>query len=92
VLPLGKTQARAVAIQPGFVSGLPVEQATRTRCHLSASDWECHMRVLALVLVAASLAFATVAPSFAHGDKPHPKCKKGYTLNDEHKCVKKKDG
>jgi hypothetical protein len=25
----------------------------------------------------------------AHGDKPHPKCKKGYVLNDDHKCVKK---
>ena len=48
------------------------------------------MRVLASVLIAAGLAFAIVAPSFAHGDKPHPKCKKGYILNDEHKCVKRK--
>jgi hypothetical protein len=46
------------------------------------------MRVLASVLVAAGLVFAIVAPSFAHGDKPHPKCKKGYALNAEHKCVK----
>ena len=50
------------------------------------------MGVLASVLIAAGLAFATVAPSFAHGGKPHPKCKKGYTLNAEHKCVKKKEG
>jgi hypothetical protein len=50
------------------------------------------MRVLASVLIAAGLACASVAPSFAHGDKPHPKCKKGYTLNAEHKCVKKKEG
>ena len=48
------------------------------------------MRMLVLAVVAAGLAFAIAAPSFAHGDKPHPKCKKGYILNDEHKCVKKK--
>jgi hypothetical protein len=47
------------------------------------------MRMLASVLIAAGLACASVAPSFAHGDKSHPKCKKGYTLNAEHKCVKK---
>jgi hypothetical protein len=46
------------------------------------------MRALAAFLVAAGLVFAAVAPSSAHGDNPHPKCKKGYTLNDEHKCVK----
>jgi hypothetical protein len=50
------------------------------------------MRAFALVLVAAGFAFVAVPPSLAHGDKPHPKCKKGYTLNAEHKCVKKKDG
>jgi hypothetical protein len=50
------------------------------------------MRMLASVLIAAGLACASVAPSLAHGDKPHPKCKKGYTLNAEHKCVKKKEG
>jgi hypothetical protein len=48
------------------------------------------MRAIIVVVVAAGLAFAIAAPSFAHGDKPHPKCKKGYILNDEHKCVKKK--
>jgi len=48
------------------------------------------MRVLASVLIAAGLVFAIAAPSFAHGDKPHPKCKKGYILNDAHKCVKRK--
>lgn len=26
----------------------------------------------------------------AHGDKPHPKCKRGCTLDDDHKCVPKK--
>jgi hypothetical protein len=47
------------------------------------------MRALALVVVAAGLVVGAVTPSWAHGDEPHPKCKKGYVLNDEHKCVKK---
>jgi len=48
------------------------------------------MRMLTSALIAAGLVLAIAAPSFAHGDKPHPKCKKGYILNDEHKCVKRK--
>jgi hypothetical protein len=48
------------------------------------------MTPIARILVAAGLALATTAPAWAHGDKPHPKCKKGYELNDQHKCVKKK--
>jgi hypothetical protein len=43
-------------------------------------------------LISAALAvFAIVSASqaWAHGDAPHPKCKKGYVINDEHKCVKK---
>ena len=47
------------------------------------------MKVLALIILASSLVVAAAAPSLAHGDKPHPKCKKGYVLNDDHKCVKK---
>jgi hypothetical protein len=44
----------------------------------------------ALVLaVLATLATASASPSWAHGDQPHPKCQKGYVVNDEHKCVKK---
>ena len=39
-----------------------------------------------LVLLAVLTAFA--APVFAHGDAPHPTCKKGYVLTDDHKCVK----
>ena len=26
----------------------------------------------------------------AHGDKPHPKCKRGYQPNEQHKCVPRK--
>jgi hypothetical protein len=47
------------------------------------------MKVLALIILAPSLVVAAAVPSSAHGDKPHPKCKKGYVLNDDHKCVKK---
>ena len=47
------------------------------------------MKALALIIIASSLALAAAAPSWAHGDKPHPKCKKSYVLNDDHKCVKK---
>ncbi len=47
------------------------------------------MKTAILIVVAACLSFGSTAPSWAHGDAPHPKCKKGYVLNDEHKCVKK---
>jgi len=47
------------------------------------------MRAVTLIVVAAGLVLAAAAPSWAHGDQPHPKCKKGYVLNDDHKCVKK---
>ena len=42
--------------------------------------------ILSIVAVANVLAFTT--PSSAHGDEPHPKCKKGYVLTDDHKCVR----
>ena len=47
------------------------------------------MRNLMLTLAVAGIAALSVQPVLAHGDEPHPKCKKGYVLNDEHKCVKK---
>lgn len=42
--------------------------------------------LVTLCLTAMSIAFA--GSVFAHGDAPHPKCKKGYVLTGEHKCVK----
>ena len=39
--------------------------------------------------IAGTLALAAASHAWAHGDQPHPKCKKGYILNDQHKCVKK---
>ena len=46
------------------------------------------MRLLTLVILS-TLAIVSASSSWAHGDKPHPQCKKGYVLNDEHKCIKK---
>ncbi|HJZ30160.1 MAG TPA: hypothetical protein VKF35_03600 [Hyphomicrobiaceae bacterium] len=46
------------------------------------------MSKIFLALLAASFAVAMATPVLAHGDAPHPKCKKGYELNDAHKCVK----
>jgi hypothetical protein len=47
------------------------------------------MKALSLIIIAAGLVLGEATPSWAHGDKPHPKCKKGYVLNDDHKCVKR---
>jgi hypothetical protein len=46
------------------------------------------MKAIVLAIVG-TLALAAASHAWAHGDEPHPKCKKGYVLNDEHKCVKK---
>jgi hypothetical protein len=42
--------------------------------------------MLALLSLACAIGMATQV--LAHGDAPHSKCKKGYVLNDTHKCVK----
>ena len=41
-----------------------------------------------LIALAAAQLLATSLPTLAHGDAPHPTCKKGYVLTDAHKCVK----
>jgi len=46
------------------------------------------MRPIILVALAALLLAAWTPQALAHGDAPHPKCKKGYALDAEHKCVK----
>ncbi len=46
------------------------------------------MRPSKLLLAVLSLLVAGVVSARAHGDQPHPKCKKGYVVSDEHKCVK----
>ena len=40
------------------------------------------------VLAVAVQLMAYAMPASAHGDAPHPTCKKGYVVNDDHKCVK----
>lgn len=46
------------------------------------------MRIIVLIVIALAHCTASVGPAFAHGDEPHPKCKKGYVVSDAHKCVK----
>jgi hypothetical protein len=48
------------------------------------------MKALALAALATLIiASASTSLAWAHGDQPHPKCKKGYEHNEQHKCVKK---
>lgn len=44
---------------------------------------------VARLLILAGLA-AFSGQAIAHGDAPHPKCKKGYVVTDDHRCVKEK--
>lgn len=46
------------------------------------------MKRIVLALLTAGFAVGMATQVVAHGDAPHPKCKKGYELNDAHKCVK----
>lgn len=45
------------------------------------------MRMI-LMLTALAVTTSFTAPAAAHGDEPHPKCKKGYVLTGDHRCVK----
>lgn len=47
------------------------------------------MKTIILALSGAALLGATASTSFAHGDKPHAKCKQGYVMTSDHRCVKK---
>jgi hypothetical protein len=42
--------------------------------------------LVTLTLLAQCVVFN--ARASAHGDQPHPTCKKGYVLTDAHKCVR----
>jgi hypothetical protein len=42
--------------------------------------------ILSFAIIAQSLLYAGAAA--AHGTEPHPKCKRGYIVNDDHRCVK----
>ena len=45
-------------------------------------------KVVLAPLAAALLITAWVVPALAHGGAPHPKCKPGFVVDAEHKCVK----
>jgi len=45
-------------------------------------------RTFGLALLAAAALAALATQALAHGNAPHPKCKKGYTLDASHTCVK----
>lgn len=47
------------------------------------------MRIAMSITAAAAVMVAALVPAFAHGDEQHHKCKKGYVMTDDHKCVKK---
>ena len=46
------------------------------------------MAKFTLATAALLAAVSTVTAAFAHGDEPHPKCKKGFVQTDDHRCVK----
>lgn len=46
------------------------------------------MRYVILPVTLFAVLIAAGQPVLAHGSEPHPKCKKGYVVNDDHKCVK----
>jgi hypothetical protein len=49
---------------------------------------EHEMRTFGLALLAAAAIATLTTQALAHGNAPHPKCKKGYALDASHKCVK----
>ena len=42
--------------------------------------------ILSLVMIAQSLLYVSAAA--AHGTEPHPKCKRGYIVSDDHRCIR----
>ena len=46
------------------------------------------MKACLSLLAAITVAIAAASQASAHGDAPHPKCKKGYIASDDHRCVK----
>jgi hypothetical protein len=47
------------------------------------------MKTIIHGIAAMTVTLALAGAARAHGDKPHPKCNKGYEPNDAHKCVRK---
>ncbi len=47
------------------------------------------MRILATAALVAMMSLAAVLTAVAHEGEDHVKCKKGYVMTSDHKCVKK---
>lgn len=47
--------------------------------------------MMAMLLMLGGLV-AVADRAIAHGDAPHPKCKKGYVVSDDHRCIKANPG
>jgi hypothetical protein len=47
------------------------------------------MKTIIHGIAAMTVTLALAGAARAHGDKPHPKCNKGYEPNDAHKWVRK---
>lgn len=48
------------------------------------------MRTATALLLMLPIMALAISAAYAHGDAPHPKCKKGYVVSDDHRCVKAK--
>ena len=46
------------------------------------------MKNLSISALAILFVAGLVGQATAHGDEPHPKCKKGYVMTDDHRCVR----
>jgi len=46
------------------------------------------MQKIVMAMLVALLSIGWAVQALAHGGAPHPKCKPGYALDAEHKCVK----
>lgn len=47
------------------------------------------MKAAILALLTVVMTAQAIPCALAHGSEPHPKCKQGYVLTDDHRCVKK---
>jgi hypothetical protein len=77
----GTVDTRGPKLEPPL-AGL----ALPAHCRHLAKEHE--MRTFGLALLAAAAIATLATQALAHGSAPHPKCKKGYTLDASHKCIK----
>jgi hypothetical protein len=83
--------ARGTAQIPlhALASALAQDKAAVRQWQPFAGDFEMKPIMLAALAALVLVTWAAWTPqALAHGTAPHPKCKKGYALDAEHKCVK----